>query len=526
MSIRRTFRHVAVAAMVAAAGTTAAAQTGQAPAPQAAGQGLPISMQEAVAMALDFNLGLKSERMNPAIADYGVALARSTFLPQVQGSLTQQSSRNVPSDFTQGTSDITNDGLNVGGSVAQQLRWTGATYSVNWNGNRSTQDGGISSFNPRLGSNLRINVAQPLLRGFKTDNARTALVTSVRNREIADVQLQQRVVGLEASVRLAYLSLVGAIEGKKVAEQNMDIAEQSLRQAKARVQVGQSPQIDIIQSEAQVASNRVSLLQAEVQISTAEDSLRSLIMDPARPDYWTVHLSPTDQIRLTPRDVDADAAIKNALANRLDLISQKRAMEITDLNLKVSQNSTLPAVDLNLNYSAQGTSGTQFTFGSGFPPPGRQHRDALVQRRARRHVRQRVSVLVARRDRGVSVRTDGGRSHLRAVTGSPAPAGTGAAAARVRNRPPGPRRRAPVAEQLPARAGYAGLPHRRRAAARSRTPPLRGRHVDDAGTANPRARPRQRARHRTGRDDRLQPGADSARPRAEDPVGETGELAN
>ena len=372
MSIRSTIRHFAAAAvLVAAAGAHTAAQTGQVPsaAPQVTGPSLPISMQEAVAMALEFNLGLKSEKMNPAIADYGVALSRSAFLPQVTGSLTQQSSRNVPSDFTQGTSDITNDGLNVGGQVVQQLRWTGAVYSVNWNGNRSTQDGGISSFNPRLGSNLRINVAQPLLRGFKTDTERMALVTSERNREIVDVQLQQRVVGLEASVRLAYLSLVGAIEGKKVAEQNMDIAEQSLRQAKARVQVGQSPQIDIIQSEAQVASNRVSLLQAEVQISTAEDSLRSLIMDPTRPDYWTVHLAPTDQIRLTPRDVDADAAIKNALANRLDLIGQKRAMEITDLNLKVSQNSTLPAVDLNLNYSAQGTSGTQFTFGSGFPPP-------------------------------------------------------------------------------------------------------------------------------------------------------------
>jgi outer membrane protein TolC len=67
--------------------------------------------------------------------------------------------------------------------------------------------------------------------------------------------------------------------------------------------------------------------------------------------------------------VNPDQIIANALANRLDLQALKRGIDITNLNLTLSKNNTLPGVDLSLAYSSQGTAGTQFEFGSGFPPP-------------------------------------------------------------------------------------------------------------------------------------------------------------
>lgn len=353
----------------------AQAQAQQTPvAPQAqtataSGQALPISMEQAITMALEANLGLKAEKLNLDLASHSIALARSAFLPQVQSTVSTRSNKSVPGDFTQGVTDITSSGTSVSGTVAQNLKWYGSSYSVQWSGNRNTQTGGISSFNPRLSSGLNVNFSQPLLRGFKTDSARVSLISSERQREITDIQVQQRVVSMEANVRLAYLSLVASIEGKKVADQNMEIAQKSLQQSRARVAVGASPPIEIIQSEAQVASNQEQLILAQSQIADAEDALRSLIMDPTRPDYWDVRLVPTDVPVLTPRQIDVTAAIKNALANRLDLAAQKRQMEITDLNLALGKNNTLPTVDANVNYSASGTAGTQFVFGAGFPPP-------------------------------------------------------------------------------------------------------------------------------------------------------------
>jgi outer membrane protein TolC len=259
--------------------------------------------------------------------------------------------------------------VNISGSVRQALPWFGSGYSVNWTGSRSSQEGGFSSFNPRLGSSIQLNFSQPLLRNFRVDSARAGLTNAERRARITDLQLEQRLVALETSVRLAYLNLIGALEGRKVAEQNMDIARQSLRQSQARVKVGQSPQIEIIQAEAQVASNQVSLIATEAQIAAAEDTLRALILDPSRPDFWLVRLVPSDTIELQPRQVELGQVIQAALAERLDLQIQRRSLEITDLNLSVSRNSTLPGVDLTASYLSQGTAGTQLVFGQGFPPP-------------------------------------------------------------------------------------------------------------------------------------------------------------
>ena len=367
LKYQRTFIALITTAILAVAtGQPVAAQSG---ATQSAGPSLPLSMAQAVAMALDANLDLRAEKLNLDIASHSIAISKASFLPNVSAATSNQSAKTVPFDFTQGTEDITSNAIAVSGQVRQETPWYGSSYQLTWSGRRSTQEGGYSGFNPRLGSTLRVDFTQPLLRDFKTDNLRAGVETAERRRVITDIQLQQRVVATEAQVRFAYLNLVGAIEGRKVAQINLDIVQQSLDQSRARVKVGQSPEIEIIQYEAQVATSRDGLIRSEAQIATAEDILRTLILDPARPDFWQVHLVPTDTIQLAPREINLDQAIKTAIANRLDLAAERRSMEITDLNIKINRNNSLPSIDLNASYLSEGTAGTQFSYGSGFPPP-------------------------------------------------------------------------------------------------------------------------------------------------------------
>jgi outer membrane protein TolC len=326
-------------------------------------------MEQAVTMGLESNLGLKAERLEIDVAAEGIAGARAAFMPQLFSSFGRTSSESVPQSFTEGSSDISTRRMSSSARLAQNLRWFGAGYDVTWSNNRSSTIGGTSSFNPSLGSVLTLNFTQPLLRDLKIDPNRAALETSERVRAITDVQLQQRVIATEATIRLAYLNLIGAIERRKVAIENMNIAETTLRNARASVAVGQAPEINIVQAQVDVERNREQLLLAEVQIKDQEDVLRTLVLDPARPDYWELTLEPTDTIQMTPREIDLNAAIKNALTNRLDLTVARRNLDITDLNLRATQNSTKPTLDFGATYSAQGTGGTQLQFGEGFPPP-------------------------------------------------------------------------------------------------------------------------------------------------------------
>lgn len=378
-----TFRALAsfvlTAALALAAPRPAVAQVpGGAPAipPSAAspttplGPPLQLSMERAVEMALESNLGLEANRLAVDDASLAIATARASFIPQLFSSVSRVSARNVPSDFTQGVVDITNQNVQVSSQLNQVLPFFGTNYQLNWNNTRNTQQGGNPLFNPSLRSNFSFNLSQPLWRGFLTDQNRANYVTAQRQRLNADVELQRRVTLLEAQVRNAYLNLISAIQGLRVAEQNLEIVQTSLANARARVEVGAAAPIELISAEADVANNQERVLLAQAQISTAEDFLRTLVLDPERTDYWQVHLVPTDTIQAEPREIDLPATISTALRERLDLAIVKRNIEIEDLQLRASRDATRPGVSANLSYAASGSGGTLLRYGNdGFPPP-------------------------------------------------------------------------------------------------------------------------------------------------------------
>ena len=364
-NLRCALSAVTVAALALSAGVASARAQGAAaappqtgPAPQ--GQVLRLSMDAAVDMAMQANLGLQADRLNLDAADRRITQARAAFLPFAGLNLQRINSQSQPVANPDGTQSVSSTIRFTGGTqVQQQLPWYGTSYSVSWSGTRRSTSG-RATFNPQLDSFVSLNFSQPLWQGFRIDGQRANLETSQRNRVIADLQLEQQIVLLDWQVRFAYLNLISAIEQNKVANENMRLAEESLRQARARVEVGVAPEIDIIENEAQVESQRVNQIATEAAIQDSKDALRRLILDPNRPDYWAVNLEPTDTITLTEPQVDVEAAIATALANRLDLLQQRRNIEILDLNVRAVDDSTKPSVDLNLSLQASAFGGTQF----------------------------------------------------------------------------------------------------------------------------------------------------------------------
>jgi len=359
------WRGACVAALGSCVPAMAAAQ-------QPAGPSAPtleLSMEQAVTMSLETNLGLKADRLEVAVASENVAIAQGAFRPLLRSTFQRNTADRLPQSFVEGNAVVSSGTTTVGSTVSQNLSWYGGAYSVNWQANRGTTTAALNPFNPQLGSGLTLAYQQPLWRNLRIDQNRYSLQAAQRTRTIADLTLEERIAATRNAVQQAYLNLVGANEALKVAQQNMDLATENLKNFRARVAVGVSADIDVIQAEAQVASNEEQLIVSEAAISTAEDALRALIVDPKRPDFWRVHLTATDPIVATPRQVDVEAAIGNALQNRLDLQVARRQHEITSLTLTLDENTTKPDVTFGLNYGAQGLGGTQLIYGEGFPPP-------------------------------------------------------------------------------------------------------------------------------------------------------------
>jgi outer membrane protein TolC len=379
---------VLTAAVVLLAPAFASAQSGQSaqpqpaqPAPQPAptapaqppavtGPTRQLSVDEAVRLALEQNLGIQVERINPQLQDLSIAQARTAWAPSFNGGFSATTQDTPPSSFLSGgtgTITTTTSGGNVG--VSQLLPW-GTAYAVSYDTNRNTTNNIFTSFNPQLGGNLDVAVVQPLLRDFTIDSSRLQLQLSQMNREIADVGLQETIAATVRDVKNAYWDYKYALASLEVARQSLELAQESLRNTRSRVEIGTLAPIDVVEAESEVAQREEAVIVAEASIGQTEDRLRSLILDPNTPDFWNIRLELTDPVPFQVQTVDVNAAVTNALAQRTDLQQSKKSITRAGYNERFFKNQTLPAVDLRLDYASTGLGGTQLIReGDTFPPP-------------------------------------------------------------------------------------------------------------------------------------------------------------
>jgi outer membrane protein TolC len=327
------------------------------------GPQLQLTADEAVRMALENNLGIRAERLSPQVQALILRQTRANYAPTLVSNFRKNSSTTPPEDFLSGSSSaLTNAGLQTNGGLQQLLKWGGGRYEISLDGARNTTSNAGSAYNPRLSSNLSASYTQPLLRGFSIDNLRQQLLAGQKEQEIVDLQLQQQLTQTARGVRNAYYDLVGAIGQLDVAQQSLDLANESLRNNQRRVEVGTIPQIDIVEAQAEVSRNEEAVIVNAAQVKAFEDALRTLVMNPSQPDFWTTSLVPSEQPVLAAQEVDVEAAIRNALQKRTDIAQMRRQMDQTDIAIRYQRNQKLPAVDLTTSYNVIGLAGTQNVF--------------------------------------------------------------------------------------------------------------------------------------------------------------------
>jgi outer membrane protein TolC len=325
--------------------------------------GTPLTIEDAVKMALENNLGVQAARLNTEVQTWSLARANSAFAPTLISTFSHNNSAAPPTDFlSSGVAVVTSGNLYSNAGVAQQLRWGGGNYALTFDGSRSTTDAPRTAYPLALQSHLNASFTQPLIKNFRTDANRTSVLQSKLTQSITDLQVTQQVTQMARTVRAAYFNLIGAISGLHVAQESLDLAKQSLHDNQMRVEAGTMAKIDLVTSEAEVASNEGGVISQEAAIQSAEDQLRVLLLNPSQTGYWTTVFNPTDQPTNSPRAIDVDAAVKNALENRTDILQLKKQIENTDVGLKLAQNQKLPEVDLVAKYGATGIGGTQYQF--------------------------------------------------------------------------------------------------------------------------------------------------------------------
>jgi outer membrane protein TolC len=330
-----------------------------------------MSIDDAVATALEQNLDLQVQRINPQIRDLDTAVFRANYTPNFTTNIDFVDQTQPPSSLLSGnTSQLTN-GRNAYNFGIQQLTpWYGGQYQVLFNNGRTTTNNIFTSFDPQLTSNISATYTQPLLRNFKIDGTRQQLLVSQKNLEISQTQLQQSIAQTTRNVRNAFYDLLYAIGNLAVQRQSLQLSQQSLKDNRARVEIGTMAPLDIVQAEAEVATREEAVIVAEAAIERQQDFIRALIFGPKAPEMWNTRIEPTETYTFTPTTVDFDGAVKNALSQRTDLVAARKNLESNDISIKYFDNQSLPDLNASVNYAPQAIGGVGLLRGpsSGLTP--------------------------------------------------------------------------------------------------------------------------------------------------------------
>ncbi|CAN5693278.1 TolC family protein [soil metagenome] len=337
-------------------------QTGQPPAPVTmpvvpAGPTVNLTEQEAVARATDRNLTLISERITPQTWDYTMAATRAAYAFNLTSSIANNNANTPTSNIFEGGARTTSQQQSWSGGIAKQMWRGGGNYNVNWTNSRNQTSSSNSTCNPCFNSGLQGSFTQPLLRNFKIDGTRAAILTNEINQQIADLTLSAQEVSILAQVRNAYWELSYARLAVEAAQRSLELSTKLVGDNRARVEIGTMAPIDVVQAQAEEATRRQQLVTAQATLRNNELALKRLIVSGTDDELWRATIIPVDQPVVTPQPIDLEGAVANALARRIDLTTTKKNLDSTDIQLRNLENQTKPQLDLVGSLNLAGRAG-------------------------------------------------------------------------------------------------------------------------------------------------------------------------
>ena len=320
----------------------------------------PLSLREALKLALENNKDIEVARENVKIAEFDLLGARGAYDPRLSSQSYYERTQTPVSSFLSGGSNgaVTQADFTGTARLEGLTPKGGGNYRMDFSSVRLTSDSLFAALNPQYPSALTFSFTQPLLRGFRIDNSRRQIQIAKKNLSLSDVQFRQRAIETITSVQRAYWDLVVALRNLQVQRDAVRDARTQLEHNKRLVNEGQLAPIDIVAAEAQVSSFEQTMFSALEEVSRSENALKGLIAQSAQASIWTASIVPTDSVDLTVPEISLPDAMKLAMDNRPELQQSNLAREINQIDQRYYRDQTRPEIDLTGSYGVVGLAGT------------------------------------------------------------------------------------------------------------------------------------------------------------------------
>ena len=323
-------------------------------------QAHPLSLREALAMALENNKDIEVARQNVRIAEFDYRGSQGAYDPRFTTQAFYERIESPISSFLAGGqngSTIQTDYTGTARLEGQTPRF-GGNYRLDFSSVKLNTNNQFTALNPQYPTSLSFSYTQPLLRGLKIDQTRRQIQVARKNLSLTDAQFRQRAIDTITNVQRAYWDLVFALRSLQVQRDAVSTAQTQLEHNKRLVNEGQLAPIDVVAAEAQISSFEQRVFAAIEEVSRNENNLKNMIALDQKANLWSESIVPTDSVDLAAPNVSLGDALKTAMENRPELQQSDVLKEINQIDQRFFKDQTKPAIDLVGTYGVTGLAGS------------------------------------------------------------------------------------------------------------------------------------------------------------------------
>jgi outer membrane protein TolC len=322
-----------------------------------------LTSREAVYRALQHNLSLKLERLDPALTNAAEQTAAAVFHPVLvsgidvagsPGSVSQQRVGLAPTSST-----------SVGGDVGVRKQFSiGTTVEGNLSSS-ALFGGGRGGLDPAYQSGVNLAVRQSLLQGISRRANESALATARLDRKAAGAQLRRQAELVAADTLKAYWDLRAAVAKVAIQQLALKTTEATLHETDVLIGAGKLPASERASADYAVQVQRRAKVKAEQELENVRDRMARLIGLIPPGSLATPQIVPVSSPRRERHRWTLAELQRQALAQRGDYEALKIETQIRRIDEQAAQHRLLPKLDLVAGLQLTGLSGESDASASG-----------------------------------------------------------------------------------------------------------------------------------------------------------------
>ncbi len=321
-----------------------------------------VRLQSLLLLGLTDNLGLRAARLSVPSSRDLIAVEEAGFDVELFASTDYLRSRAAYASNLSPETSI--DLAQAAGSVGLRKHFaSGLDASLSLTSTRSDDDLPSEALNPRNQTGLSLALTQPLLRnGGRASNLLSLNLAKGESRQ-AEYFFLQQAQNLVLGIEIGYYDLLLARNTEVLRQDSWQLAKELREGNQRKLDAGVIPISELHESETAVAGRQLEYVVAQQQREVQAHRLSALLQS-SLPQALTD--PPADSIvsaeLVLPQNayaLNVDDALQSAEQSRPDLLIAAIDIENSELRVAVAQSRIKPQLDLDLQLSANGLSGSE-----------------------------------------------------------------------------------------------------------------------------------------------------------------------